>query len=212
MIAWLVYCGYEAATSKRARLSSRPLHVFTASHSRRGVSLVYALYVFYAWWVHFPKSGQGPHCHGHQLHGDETEPYVLPWGGFVMSHAAPEGYPMIHQCHAWSCLPQCEMLAVMYLQRGPPITENESTTHRTHRTHRLCSHTSLCSLILFVFSKGRDVTLQPGLQHEPSLFKMIFKFDPWAMWTPVRQQSLSTACCNARACEILVHWWNIHGC
>jgi hypothetical protein len=30
----------------------------------------------------------------------------------------------------------CEMLAVMYLQRGPPIAENETTTHRTHRTHR----------------------------------------------------------------------------
>jgi hypothetical protein len=30
----------------------------------------------------------------------------------------------------------CEMLAVMYLQRGPPIAENESTPHRTHRTHR----------------------------------------------------------------------------
>jgi hypothetical protein len=29
-----------------------------------------------------------------------------------------------------------DMLAVMYLQRGPPIAENESTTHRTHRTHR----------------------------------------------------------------------------
>jgi hypothetical protein len=28
----------------------------------------------------------------------------------------------------------CEMLAVMYLQRGPPIAENETTTHRTHRT------------------------------------------------------------------------------
>ncbi len=24
----------------------------------------------------------------------------------------------------------------MYLQRGPPIPENEATTHRTHRTHR----------------------------------------------------------------------------
>ncbi len=30
----------------------------------------------------------------------------------------------------------CETLAVMYLQRGPPIVENQSTTHRTHRTHR----------------------------------------------------------------------------
>ncbi len=30
----------------------------------------------------------------------------------------------------------CETLAVMYLQWGPPIAENESTTHRTHRTHR----------------------------------------------------------------------------
>ena len=29
------------------------------------------------------------------------------------------------------------LLAVMYLQRGPPIAENETTTHRTHRTHRL---------------------------------------------------------------------------
>jgi hypothetical protein len=28
------------------------------------------------------------------------------------------------------------MLAVMYLERGPPIAENETTTHRTHRTHR----------------------------------------------------------------------------
>ncbi len=28
----------------------------------------------------------------------------------------------------------CEMLAVMYLQRGPQIAENETTTHRTHRT------------------------------------------------------------------------------
>jgi hypothetical protein len=26
--------------------------------------------------------------------------------------------------------------AVMYLQRGPPIAENNPTTHRTHRTHR----------------------------------------------------------------------------
>jgi hypothetical protein len=30
----------------------------------------------------------------------------------------------------------CETLAMMYLQRGPPIAENKSTTHRTHRTHR----------------------------------------------------------------------------
>jgi hypothetical protein len=30
----------------------------------------------------------------------------------------------------------CEMLAVMYLQRGPPIAENEATTHRTDRTLR----------------------------------------------------------------------------
>ncbi len=28
-----------------------------------------------------------------------------------------------------------ETLAVMYLQRGPPIAENKSTTHRTPRTH-----------------------------------------------------------------------------
>ena len=31
----------------------------------------------------------------------------------------------------------CKMLAVMYLQRGPPIVENETTTHRTHRMHRM---------------------------------------------------------------------------
>ncbi len=39
----------------------------------------------------------------------------------------------------------CETLAVMYLQRGPPIAENKSTMHRTHRTHRfppLCSSVS----------------------------------------------------------------------
>ncbi len=30
----------------------------------------------------------------------------------------------------------CEMLAVMYLQRGPPIAENETTTHRTHSIER----------------------------------------------------------------------------
>jgi hypothetical protein len=39
----------------------------------------------------------------------------------------------IHQCHAWSCLRDVAKLAVMYLQRGPPIAENEPTTHRTHR-------------------------------------------------------------------------------
>ncbi len=48
----------------------------------------------------------------------------------------------IHTCiHSWRRSTSvmlghaCEMLAVMYLQRGPPIAENESTTHRTHRTH-----------------------------------------------------------------------------
>jgi hypothetical protein len=33
----------------------------------------------------------------------------------------------------------CETLAVMYLQRGSPIAENKSTTHRTHGTHRTLS-------------------------------------------------------------------------
>jgi hypothetical protein len=35
-----------------------------------------------------------------------------------------------------SSIQACETLAVMYLQRGPPIAENKLTTHRTHRTHR----------------------------------------------------------------------------
>jgi hypothetical protein len=30
----------------------------------------------------------------------------------------------------------CETLAAKYLQRGPPIAESKSTTHRTHRRHR----------------------------------------------------------------------------
>jgi hypothetical protein len=42
---------------------------------------------------------------------------------------------VIHQCHAWSCF--CEMLALMYLQQGPQIVENETTPHRTHRMHRM---------------------------------------------------------------------------
>ena len=29
----------------------------------------------------------------------------------------------------------CAVTDVVYLQRGPPIAENRSTTHRTHRTH-----------------------------------------------------------------------------
>jgi hypothetical protein len=29
-----------------------------------------------------------------------------------------------------------ETLAVMYLQRGPPIAENKPTTHRSHKTYR----------------------------------------------------------------------------
>ncbi len=35
----------------------------------------------------------------------------------------------------WQAGIVCEMLAGMYLQRGPQIAENECTTHRTHRTH-----------------------------------------------------------------------------
>ncbi len=38
-----------------------------------------------------------------------------------------------HKCHG-------ETLAVMYLQRGPPIAENKPTTHRTHRTQGVWVH------------------------------------------------------------------------
>jgi hypothetical protein len=42
----------------------------------------------------------------------------------------------------------CKMLAVMYLQPelGPPIAENESTTHRMHRMHRMHRTPMQCSL------------------------------------------------------------------
>jgi hypothetical protein len=32
----------------------------------------------------------------------------------------------------------------MYLQQGPPIAENETTTHRTHRTHNVESNRCVC--------------------------------------------------------------------
>jgi hypothetical protein len=55
----------------------------------------------------------------------------------------------------------CEMLAVMYLQRGPPIAENESTTHRTHRTHRWGLAKCSCGTLLpQTFAAGEH--LAPG--------------------------------------------------
>ncbi len=46
--------------------------------------------------------------------------------------------------HSWKVrqLEACETLAVMYLQRGPPIAENKSTTHRTHRSPDDCAKLS----------------------------------------------------------------------
>jgi hypothetical protein len=53
----------------------------------------------------------------------------------------------------------CKMLAVMYLQQGPPIEENESTTHRTLRTHKTrslshCSCGHAYSTCLWLFEPG----------------------------------------------------------
>ncbi len=51
------------------------------------------------------------------------------------THCSIHTYVYMHFCHGHGHA--CETLAVMYLQRGPPIAENKSTTHRTHRTHRM---------------------------------------------------------------------------
>jgi hypothetical protein len=54
----------------------------------------------------------------------------------------------------------------MYLQRGPPIVENKSTTHRTHRTRRR-PDTAIdlrCEKLLRESSSQRIEPPQPALQ------------------------------------------------
>ena len=65
------------------------------------------------------------------LRHPETEPHVLPR---AVACGPGRRSTSVMLGHA------CEMLAVMYLQPGPPIAENETTTHGTHRTHRTQGH------------------------------------------------------------------------
>jgi hypothetical protein len=48
-------------------------------------------------------------------------------------------------------------------ERGPPIAENESTTHRTYRTHRTCRCPQVTTLPLAKF-KGSTVAVSPTLE------------------------------------------------
>ncbi len=68
----------------------------------------------------------------------------------------------------WSSLAACETLAAMYLQRGPPIAENKSTTHRTHRTHSSWPFSNY-STRLMTAHDGRYGSLWPCCKHKYSV-------------------------------------------
>jgi hypothetical protein len=59
----------------------------------------------------------------------------LPKRVLYLQRAASEGPPCV-LCVLCVVVDFPQSRGVMYLQRGPPIAENNSTTHRTHRTHR----------------------------------------------------------------------------
>jgi hypothetical protein len=112
-------------------------------------------YAFYAWWLIFRSRGPLQKvCHGPaRMSGHDCLPGPQTVCSDYFLHSGALGEGTIVHCSSMTRVtrhgvtlpgrvaslvrPHCgRNYAVMYLQRGPPIAENNPTTHRTHRTHR----------------------------------------------------------------------------